>query len=106
MPVTLELALVKARRRSPGRSPLFWMLFLGGCAIYEPDLLSDQAGASLGGSSSGVAGDGTAALSSGAAGSGNNQPLTQDFCLAMEARNGIWFAMDCADPRPYVCELY
>jgi hypothetical protein len=36
----------------------------------------------------------------------NNQPLTQDFCLAMEARNGNWFAMDCSDARPYVCELY
>jgi hypothetical protein len=35
-----------------------------------------------------------------------NQPLNNAFCLAMEARSGTWYAMDCDAPRPYVCELY
>jgi hypothetical protein len=34
-----------------------------------------------------------------------NQPLNAD-CLAMMARDGSWYAMDCAAARPYVCELY
>jgi hypothetical protein len=34
-----------------------------------------------------------------------NQPLNP-HCLAMEARDGFWYAMDCAAARPYVCELY
>jgi hypothetical protein len=35
-----------------------------------------------------------------------NQPLTNAFCLAMAARTGVWYAMDCDVARPYVCELY
>lgn len=34
-----------------------------------------------------------------------NQPLNP-HCLAMAARDGFWYAMDCAAARPYVCELY
>jgi hypothetical protein len=35
-----------------------------------------------------------------------NQPLNNAFCLAMEARAGNWYAMDCSAAKPYVCEQY
>jgi hypothetical protein len=35
-----------------------------------------------------------------------NQPLTNAHCVAMAARTGVWYAMNCMDARPYVCELY
>lgn len=34
-----------------------------------------------------------------------NQPLNP-HCLAMQASDGFWYAMDCAAARPYMCESY
>jgi hypothetical protein len=33
-----------------------------------------------------------------------NQPAANRYCLAMEARRGPWYGMDCTGIRPYICE--
>jgi hypothetical protein len=34
------------------------------------------------------------------------QPSNIRYCMAMEAKVGAWYGMDCAGIRPYICELY
>jgi hypothetical protein len=58
-----QVAIVKASRQAHGRKYAAWLFLAGGCAVYEPTLVSDQSSTSAAGTSLG---------SSGHAGAGGN----------------------------------